>query len=39
MAAVIGYLVVAGIAVGAALLVAGPHHRGKRDPTFELEKV
>ena len=39
MAAVIGYLIVAGIAIGAALLVAGPHHTGRRDPTFELEKV
>lgn len=39
MAAVIGYLVVACIAIGAALLVAGPHHVVKRDPSFELEKV
>jgi hypothetical protein len=39
MAAVIGYLVVAGFAIGAALLVAGPHHVVMRDPTFELEKV
>ena len=39
MAAVIGYLVVAGIAVVAALLVAGPHHAARRDPTFDLEKV
>jgi hypothetical protein len=38
-AAVIGYLVVATIAIGAALLVAGPHHVVKRDPTFELEDV
>jgi hypothetical protein len=39
MTAVIGYLVVATIAVGAALLAAGPRHSVKRDPTFELEKV
>ena len=39
MAAVIGYVIVAAIAIGAALLVAGPHHVVKRDPTFELEKV
>lgn len=39
MAAVIGYLVVAGFAVGAALLVAGPHQGAKRDPTLDLEKV
>ena len=39
MAAVIGYLVIAGIAIGAALLVVGPHHRALRDPTFDLEKV
>ena len=39
MAAVIGYLVVAGIAVVAALVVAGPHHTARRDPTFDLEKV
>jgi hypothetical protein len=37
--AVIGYLVVAGLAIGAALLVAGPHHVIKRDPSFELDKV
>jgi hypothetical protein len=39
MTAVIGYLVVAAIAIGAALVVAGPHDAVKRDPTFELEKV
>ena len=39
MAAVIGYLVVAAIAIGAALLVAGPRHVVERDPTFELEDV
>jgi hypothetical protein len=39
MAAVIGYLVVAGIAVAAALLAAGPHDAGRRDPTLDLEKV
>lgn len=39
MTAVIGYLVVAAIAIGAALLVAGPHDAVRRDPTFELEKV
>jgi hypothetical protein len=39
MAAVIGYLVVAGIAVAAALLVAGPHSAARRDPAFDLEKV
>jgi hypothetical protein len=39
MTAVIGYLVVATIAIGAAVFVAGPHHVVRRDPTFELEKV
>jgi hypothetical protein len=39
MAAVIGYLVIATIAISAALLVAGPRHKVKRDPTFELEEV
>jgi hypothetical protein len=37
--AVIGYLVVATVAVAAALLVAGPRYAVKRDPTFEMEKV
>jgi hypothetical protein len=39
MAAVVGYLVVATVAIVAALLIAGPHHVVKRDPTFELEDV
>jgi len=39
MATVIGYLVIATLAVGAALLIAGPHHVVRRDPTFELEDV
>jgi hypothetical protein len=39
MGAVIGYLVVATIAIGAALLVAGPRQVVRRDPTFELEDV
>src|SRR5687768_17092570 len=39
MTAVIGYFIVAVIAIGAALLVAGPHHVVRRDPTFELEDV
>jgi hypothetical protein len=39
MAAVIGYLVVAGVAVLAVLLVAGPHKTLRRDPGFDLEKV
>ena len=39
MTAVIGYMVVATLAIVAALLAAGPHHVVRRDPTFELEKV
>jgi hypothetical protein len=39
MAAVIGYLIVAAVAIGAALLVAGPHQVVRRDPTFDLEDV
>ena len=39
MAAVVGYLVAASIATLAALLVAGPHHVGKRDPTFDIGDV
>lgn len=39
MTAVVGFLVVAAIAIGAALLVASPHHVVQRDPTFELEDV
>ena len=39
MAAVVGYLVIATVAIVAALLIAGPRHVVKRDPTFELEDV
>ena len=39
MAAVLGYFIIATIAVGAALVAAGPHHVVKRDPSFELEDV
>jgi hypothetical protein len=39
MTAVIGFLIVATIAIAAALLVAGPRHTVSRDPTFELEDV
>jgi hypothetical protein len=39
MAAVVGYFIIAGIAIGAALLVAGPRRVVTRDPTFELERV
>ncbi len=39
MAVVVGYLIVATIAIGAALLIAGPHYAVKRDPTFELADV
>jgi hypothetical protein len=39
MAAVIGYLVIAGIAIAADLLVAGLHHVGKRDATLALTLV
>ena len=39
MAAVIGYLIVATVAITAALLAAGPHYVVRRDPTFELEDV
>jgi hypothetical protein len=39
LTAVIGYLVIAGVAIGAALVVAGPRHAVKRDPTFELGSV
>ncbi|MFL5758000.1 MAG: hypothetical protein ACJ77N_17105 [Chloroflexota bacterium] len=39
MTALIGYIVVAVIAIAAALLVAGPHHAVNRDATFELEEV
>ena len=33
MAAVVGYLVAATVAVAAALLVAGPRYVAKRDPS------
>ena len=36
---VIGYLFTAAIAIGVALVVAGPRHVVKRDTTFELEDV
>jgi hypothetical protein len=39
VAALIGYLIIAIVAISAALLVAGPHHVVRRDPTFELEDV
>jgi hypothetical protein len=39
MAAVIGFLVVATIAIAATLRAAGPHHVVRRDPTFELGDV
>jgi hypothetical protein len=39
MAAVVGYLIAATIAIAAALVVAGPHHTVKRDPTFEIGDV
>jgi hypothetical protein len=39
MAAVVGYVVAATIAIVAALVVAGPHHVVKRDPTFEVGDV
>lgn len=39
MPAVIGYFVIAAVAIAAALLVAGPHHVVRRDPTFDLGKV
>ena len=39
MAAVVGYLVAASIAIAAALIVAGPHYVGRRDPTFEISDV
>jgi len=37
--AVIGYLIVATVAIAAALVVAGPRHVVVRDPTFELDDV
>jgi len=39
MAAVLGYVVVATIAVALALRIAGPRWTVRRDPTFELEDV
>ncbi len=39
MAAVIGYVVVATIAVALAMRIAGPTWTVRRDPTFELEDV
>jgi hypothetical protein len=39
MAAVVGYLVVATVAILIALVVAGPRYTVERDPTFELEDV
>jgi hypothetical protein len=39
MAAVIGYLVAASIAIAAGLRVAGPHHVVRRDPTFAIADV
>lgn len=39
MPAAIGFLIVATAAVAAALYLAGPHHTGVRDPSFELEDV
>ena len=39
MVVVVGYLVAATIAIAAALIVAGPHHRVNRDPTFEIGDV
>jgi len=39
MAAVIGYLLAASIAIGTALWVAGPRYVVMRDPTFEIGDV
>lgn len=39
MAAVIGYLLAASIAIGAALRVVGPRYVVRRDPTFEIGDV
>ena len=39
MAAVVGYLLAAGIAVGGALWVVGPRYVVRRDPTFEIGDV
>lgn len=37
MAALIGFLIVATLAIGAAMLVAGRHHVVRRDPSFGAE--
>jgi hypothetical protein len=37
--AIPGYLIAAIVAIGVALLIAGPRHVVRRDPTFELEDV
>ncbi|MFN8631070.1 MAG: hypothetical protein U0838_12385 [Chloroflexota bacterium] len=39
MAAVVGYVLVATLAIIATLIVAGPRHIVRRDPTFALEDV
>jgi hypothetical protein len=39
LAAVVGYLIAASVAIAAALAVAGPHYVVKRDPTFEIGDV
>jgi len=39
MPAVVGFVVAASIAIAAALVVAGPHHVVRRDPTFEIGDV
>ena len=39
MPAVVGFVVAASIAIVAALVIAGPHHVVRRDPTFEIGDV
>jgi hypothetical protein len=39
MGAVVGYLIAAALGITFALLMAGPHHVVRRDPTFELSDV
>jgi hypothetical protein len=39
VAALVGFVVISIIAIGAALLAVGPHHGLSRDSTFELEDV
>ena len=39
MAAVVGYFVVATIAILVALVAAGPRHTVRRDPTLEIDVV